>query len=143
MGGQERFIHVNSRGDGGTRNLFQCRANEQGEDQKKKGLQFKNLTNSGYRHKILAIFHEFFGEDQKKGLRPKSFMKSAVSPQKLRKIPIWEFQASICTPIAPSLLISSGHSPRFGGAQFGWGAQAVIWGGHGPGMPPPRGAGPG
>ena len=35
--------------------------------------------------KILAIFHEFFGDDPKKGLRPKTFMKSGVSPQKLRK----------------------------------------------------------
>ena len=75
-------------------------------------------------------------------------MKSGVSPQKLRKYqwqtPIW---ASICTPVAPSLLISSGHSPHLGGTIFVWGAQAVIWGdtssylgGHGPGMPP-RGAG--
>ena len=54
-------------------------------------------------------------------------MKFGVSPQKLRKYrwqtPIW---ASICTPVAPNLLISSGHSPRLGG--------------HDPGMPP-RGAG--
>ena len=45
-------------------------------------------------------------------------MKSGVSPQILRnyrwQTPIW---ASICTPVAPSLLISSGHSPRFGGAR--------------------------
>ena len=35
---------------------------------------------------IFAIFHEFLREDQKKkGLRPPSFMKSGVSPQKLRK----------------------------------------------------------
>ena len=45
--------------------------------------------------------------------------------------------ASICTPVAPSLLISSGHNPRLGGGtMFVWGAQALIWG-HGPGMPPP------
>ena len=75
-----------------TRNLFQCGSNEQGED-KKKGLQFKN---SGYRLKILAIFHQFLSEDQKKkkSLRPKSIMKSGVSPQTLRKYgrktPIWE-----------------------------------------------------
>ena len=67
-------------------------------------------------------------------------MKSGVSPQKLRKYlwqtPTW---ASICTPVAPSLLISSGHSPRLGGGtiQFSFGrAQAVIWEGHSPGMPP-------
>ena len=61
-------------------------------------------------------------------------MKSGISPQKLLKYrsqtPIW---ASIGTPVAPSLLISSGHSPRLGGAQFSFGeAQAVIWGGKAP-----------
>ena len=64
-------------------------------------------------------------------------MKSGVSPQKLQKYrwqtPVW---ASICTPVAPSLLIFSGHGPRLGGGTiFVWGTQAVIWG-HGPGMPP-------
>ena len=57
-------------------------------------------------------------------------MKSGVSPQKFQKYrwrtPIW---ASICTPVAPSLLISSGHSPRLGGT-------SSHLGGHGPGMPP-------
>ena len=47
-----------------------------------------------------------------------------------KKTPIW---ASICNPVAPILLISSGHSPRLGGHSF-------RLGGHGPGMPP-RGAG--
>ena len=65
-------------------------------------------------------------------------MKSGVSPQKLRKYR-WQTQiwASICTPVAPSLLISSVHSPRLGGAQspFG-GAQAVIWEGTAPECPP-------
>ena len=43
-------------------------------------------------------------------------MKFGVSPQKLGKYrwqtPIW---ASICTLVAPSPIISSGHSPRLGG----------------------------
>ena len=65
-------------------------------------------------------------------------MKSGVKPKKLRKYrwqtPIW---ASICTPVAPSLLISSGHSPRFGGGTvFVWGGTSSHLGGHGPGMPP-------
>ena len=57
------------------------------EDQKiKKVFTSKITSNSGFRLKILAIFYEFLGEDQKKkGLRPKSFIKSGVSPQKLRK----------------------------------------------------------
>ena len=65
-------------------------------------------------------------------------MKSGVSPQKLRKYgrktPIWEPYSSICISIAPSQLISSGHSPRLGGHNF-------RLGGPGPGMLP-LGAGP-
>ena len=68
-------------------------------------------------------------------------MKSGVSPQKLQKYrrwtPIW---ALICTPVAPSLLISLGHSPRLGGHNFRLGGHKQSFGGHGPGMPP-RGAG--
>ena len=66
------------------RNLFQCGSNEQDEEQKKKDFQLKN-------------FHKFWSSSQnscnfsrilkcrtkKRGLRPKSFMKSGVSPQKL------------------------------------------------------------
>ena len=68
-------------------------------------------------------------------------MKSGVSPQKLRKYrwhtPNW---ASICTPVAPSLLISSGHSPRLGRHNFRLGGTSSHLGGRGPGMPL-RGAG--
>ena len=64
--GFEKFIYMNSRGVGGTRNLFQqCGSNEQGEDQKKV-FSLKISTNSSYCVKILAIFHEFLGEDKKK-----------------------------------------------------------------------------
>ena len=65
--------------------------------------------------------------EKKKGLHPKNVMKSGVSRQ---KTPYW---ASICTPVAPSLLISSGHSPRLGGTTFVWGGTAPVC--------PPRGAG--
>ena len=65
-------------------------------------------------------------------------MKSGVSPQKLQKsgwqAPIW---ASICAPVAPIQLISSGHSTRLGGHNFRLGgAQALIWGGTTPECPP-------
>ena len=86
---------------GGTREVYVCEFERGTEAQKiyssvdqtnkmetkKKGLQFKNFPNSGYRFKILANFHEFLSEDQKKkkDLRPKTLMKSGVSPQKLRK----------------------------------------------------------
>ena len=48
-------------------------------------------------------------------------MKSGVGPKKYRRqTPIW---ASICTPVAPTLLISSGHSPRLGDTIFVWEAR--------------------
>ena len=89
---------------------------------------------------------------EKKVFVPKytrSFMKFGVNPQKLRKNSscsrflrrlalFWESKASICTPLAPSLLISSGHSPRLWGTIFVWGAQAVIWGAQPRNAPPWR-----
>ena len=73
----------------------------------------------------------------KKNLHPKTVMKSSFSPQELRKYrgqtPIW---VSIYTPVAPSLLISSRHSPRLGGHNFCLGRTSGHLGGHGPGMPP-------
>ena len=69
-------------------------------------------------------------------------MKSGVSPQKLRKCrwqtPIW---ASICTPGAPSLLISAGHSPRLRMHNFRLGRHKQSFGGARP-RNAPRGAGP-
>ena len=40
---------------------------------------------------------------------------------------------SICAPQAPSLLISSGHSPRLGGAQFSFGGARPRYGHRGAG----------
>ena len=84
-------------------------------------LQFKQF----FRSKTGDIQNK---KTKRKGLHPKNVMKSGVSPQKLQKYrwqtPIW---ATICTPVAPSLLISSGLSPRLGGgAIFVWGEQAVT-----------------
>ena len=39
------------------------------------GFQFKNFHNFGFHLKILAIFHQFQSENQKKGLRPKIYAK--------------------------------------------------------------------
>ena len=106
---------------------------------KKKGLHWNSKGFSSRNQNFKRFFRPKTGDlkKKKKGLHPKSIMKSGVSLQKLQKYrsqtPIW---ASICTPIAPSLLISSGHSPRLGGAIFVWGAQAVIWGGTAPECPP-------
>ena len=66
-------------------------------------------------------------------------MKSGGSPQKLRKYR-WQtpIRASICTPVAPSLLISLGRRSSLGGHNFCLeGAQAVIWGGARPWNAPP------
>ena len=60
-------------------------------------------------------------------------MKSVVS---LQKTPIW---VSICTPVAPILLISLGHSPRLYRHSFRLGGTSSQLREHGPGMPP-RGA---
>ena len=111
--------------------------NEQGEDQKFSGIFRLNSE-------IPTFFRPKIGDLQKKkGLHPKNVMKSGVSTQKLRKYR-WQtpIRASICTPVAPSLLISSGHSPRMGGHNFHLGGTSSHLGGYGPGMPPPRGAGP-
>ena len=73
--------------EGGTGSLLECGTNKKGEDQKKKKVfSTKISTNSSCCLKILTISHEFLSEDQKKtGLCLKRFMKSGVSPQKLRK----------------------------------------------------------
>ena len=99
---------------------------------------------SGRNQEFKRFFRPKTGNLQKKrkeSLHPKNVMKSGVKPKKLRKYrwqtPIW---ASICTPVAASLLISSGHSSRLGGHNFRLGGHKQSFGGHGPGMPL-RGAG--
>ena len=89
------------------------------------------------------MFHEFLSEDQKQKVFVPKVLCKPVRVHKNNKNTggKHQFSGSICTPVAPSLLISSGHSPCWGGTIFTWGAQAVIWGGHGPGIPL-RGAGP-
>ena len=73
-------------GNLGTRNLFQCGSNEQGEDQKK-GLQIKKFHKFWLWSQNSCNFSRILKwRPKKKGLRLKSFMKSDVSPQKLQKI---------------------------------------------------------
>ena len=84
-GGTGSLFTLIREGHGDTRNLFQCGSNEQSEDQKKRSSvqQFPQILVIVSK---FAIFHEFLSVEQKKrGLRPKSFIKSGVSPQKLRK----------------------------------------------------------
>ena len=80
---------------------------------KSKGFSSRN-------RKFKRFLRRKTGDLQKKGLHPKNVTKSGVSPQKTL---IW---TSICAPEAPSLLISSGHSPRLSSQLRG----------HGPGMLP-------
>ena len=99
-----------------------------GDLQKKKGLRSNFKEFSGRNRKFKWFFRPKRGDLQKKkkkkkekGLHPKNVTKSGVSPQKTL---IW---ASMCAPKAPSLLISSGHSPRLGGHNFRLGG--AQWGG--------------
>ena len=79
---------------------------------------------SGQNRKFKRFFRPKSGGLQtkktEKGLHPKNVMKSGVSPQ---KTPIW---APICTPVAPSLLISPGHSPCLGGTSSHLGGTAPV-----------------
>ena len=98
----------------------------------KKKKRFSTNLQEIFRPKseIQAVFPAENGwslKKRKKGLHPKNVMISGVSPQ---KSPIW---ASICTPVAPSLLISSGHSPRLGGHKQSFGGSTAWYA--------PRGAG--
>ena len=70
------FINVNSRG---AQEIYSSVDQTNKVKTKKKIFSSKISTNSGYRLKIHAIFDEFLSKDQKKGLRPKSFIKSGVS----------------------------------------------------------------
>ena len=87
---------------------------------------------SGRNQKFKRFFRPKTSDLPKKSLHPKNVVKSGVSPQKLQKYrwqtPIW---ASICTPVAPSLLISSEHSPRLGGHKQSFGRarprNAPLW----------------
>ena len=94
-------------------------------------LKTCDLQKKKKKESLLQICKGFSGRKRVISKNPKNVLKSGVSPQ---KPPIW---ASICTPVAPSQLISSGHSPRLGGAQFSFGGHKQSFGGgHGPGMPP-------
>ena len=80
----------------------------------------------------------FFGRNQKfkRFFRPKSGDLKKKKRSLFQQCHVNYENAKICTPLAPSLLISSEHSPRLGGAIFVWGgAQEVIRGSTAPGCP--------
>ena len=130
-------------GHGGTSNLSQSESYEQGDHQKKKkGLHWNSEGFFGRNQKFKRFFRPKICDLQKKRvLQPKIFVKSGVSPQKLR----------ICGAkhqFGPRFALQKPRSCWFlrgtvlaEGAQFSfWGAQALIWGARPRNAP--RGAGP-
>ena len=93
-------------------NLSKSGSNQKGEEQRFKGI-FR--PKSEFQAVFPAENRWSPKKKKKKGLHPKNVMKFGVSPQKSL------YWASICTPVAPSLLISSGHSPRLGGHKQSFG----------------------
>ena len=93
------------------------------KQKKRSSLELRGIFRP--KSEIQTFFRPKTGDLKKKSLHHKNVMKSGVSPQKLRKYR-WQtpIRVSICTPVAPSLLISSGHSPRLGGTIFVWGGTA-------------------
>ena len=113
---------------------------------KKKVFSSKISTNSSYRLKILAFFHEFFSEDQKKNKKTKrSSSKNSYEIRcesaKITKIRAANTNLGVlgldlhCNSPEPVYYFGAqsslgGAQFSFGGAQFSFGgAQAVIWGG--------------
>ena len=135
-------------GHGDTRNLFQCGSNEQGEDQKKKVFGSTISTNSGHRLKILCDFSRILKcRIRKKRSSSQTFYEIRCESTKIAKIRAVNTNLGVLDLDlhfnSPEPVNFFGAQSSLGGAQFSFGgAQAVIWGGHGPGMPP-RGAGPG
>ena len=150
------FVSIRE-GHRGTWNLFQSGSNKQGEEQKVKGI-FR------LKSEFQAVFpaENRWSPKQKKRFslklhgvfRPKSEFQALFpaenrwSPKKKKgkRHKIW-CQSTKNTNLdldsrsrSPSLLISSGHSPRLGGTSFVWGGTSSQLGGHGSGMPP-RGVG--
>ena len=139
-GGTRSLLMWIREGHGGTRNLFQCGSTEKCEDQKKV-FNSKMSTNSGCRLKMLAIFHEFLSEDQKKRSSSKKFCESRCESTKIRKI------RAVNTNLGVSGLDLHSKNPKpvnffaaqssLGeGAQFSFGGHNHSFGGHGPGMLP-------
>ena len=115
------------------------------EDEKKeKVFSPKLATNSGHRLKILAIFHEFLSESQKKKKKRSSFQNFSEIRCESTKITQIRAINTYFGVLGFDLHSGSPEPVNFFGAQsslgraqflFG-GAQAVIWGGTAPECPP-------
>ena len=119
-----------------TRNLLQCGSKEPGEDQKKV-FSSKIFTNAGYRLKILAIFHEFLSEYQKKRSSFQKFYEIRLGSTKITKIRTVNTNLGVSGLDLHSNSLEPVHffgaQSSLGGVEFSFGgAQAVIWGGTAP-----------
>ena len=142
LGGHEKFIYVNARGQG-ARKVYSSVDQTKKVKTKKKVFNTKISTNSGCRLKILAIFHELLSEEQKK--------KKKVFVPKLLWNSVWVHKnyAETVLMLANSRAVNTilgvlgldlhSSSPLaclfLRGPVLAWGAQ-FSFGGHGPGMPP-------
>ena len=119
-----------------TTNLFQCGPNEQDEDQKKV-FSSKISTNSVYRLKILAIFHEFLSEDRKKRSSSQNFHEIRCESTKITKIRAVNTNLGV---LGLDLHSNSPEPVNFFGAQFslGEGGTIFVWGSTAPECPPGR-----
>ena len=85
-----------------------------------------------------ANFYEFRSETIKKNGSLLQILRKSSCLRILELQPVfWESQASNCTPVATSLLLSLGHNPRLGGHNSRLGGTSSDLGELGPGMPPP------
>ena len=108
---------------------------------KKRVFSSKISTNSGYRLKIRAIFHEFLNEDEKKRASSQKFYEIRCESTKIAKIRTVNTNLGVSGidlhSNSPEPVNSFGAQSWLGGAQFSFGgAQAVTWGGTAPGCPP-------
>ena len=88
--------------------------------------------------KNARIFTNFGVKPQKKGSLLQNLQKKQFLLTNFGVITIRESQASNCTSVAPSLLLSLKSNPCLGGIVLVWWAQAVIWGSMAPECSPWR-----
>ena len=129
FGGHEKFILCELERGTGAREIYPTL------DQMNKVRSKDSKKFSGRNRKFKRFFSgQKLVISKKKRSSSQNTSRNPVSVNK--KHPNW---ASICTPEAPSLLISSGENPRLGGHNFrSGGAQAISWGGTAPVSPPWR-----
>ena len=133
-------------GDGGTRNLFQCGSNEQGEDHKK-SLQFNNFHKFWSSSQNSCDFSRILkGRTKKKRSSSQKFYEIRCESTKITKIRAVNTNLGILGLDlhfnSPEPVNFFGAQSSLGGAQFSFGGHKQSFGGVWP-RNAPRGAGPG